>query len=199
MPRASLLTVAIAATMLSAQPLDALQDSALPVLFDAGGYRIARYRSPIHVDPRPASHLALTAALILKPGRDALFIDVMPVEGGVRDSASGRWALTGEHLTIPGALWHPETGRAPVDPLLWQTLEDAIERTRRKRPGLPVIIFCRADCWMSWNAARRLAAGGIENVWWLAEGTDGWSAAGRELVAAQPVAVPLQPRSTIMD
>lgn len=190
MPRAGLLTVAIAAMTLLVQPLGARQDGNGQPLFDADGYRIARYRTPIHVDPRPAPHLALPAALVLEPGRDALFIDVMPVESGVRDAASGRWTLTGEHLTIPGAVWHPETGRAPVDPLLWRALEQTIQRARRKRPSLPVIVFCRADCWMSWNAARRLAAGGFDNVWWLAEGTDGWSVAGRELDVAQPVSVP---------
>lgn len=190
MPRAGLLTVAIAAMSLLTQPLGARPDGSEPALFDADGYRVARYRTPIHIDPRPASHLALSAALILMPGRDALFVDVMPVESGVRDAASGRWTLTGEHLTIPGAVWHPDTGRTPVDTLLWRALEETIQRARRKRPSLPVIVFCRADCWMSWNAARRLAAGGIENVWWLAEGTDGWSAAGRELVIVQPVSVP---------
>jgi PQQ-dependent catabolism-associated CXXCW motif protein len=161
-----------------------------PALFDAEGYRSARYRSPIKADPAPATVIDLAAALALEPGRDALFIDVMPVEGGMRDPVSGVWSLTREHLTIAGALWLPETGRAPVDAGLWQALEVAIDEARAAAPDQPVILFCRADCWMSWNAARRLARLGVENVHWLAEGTDGWHAAGRRLVTAVPVAVP---------
>lgn len=161
-----------------------------PALFDAEGYRAARYRSPIKADPAPADVIDISAALALEPGRDALFIDVMPAEGGLRDRVSGAWRLTREHLTIPGALWFPETGRAPVDTGLWQALEAAIGEARLAAPDQPVILFCRTDCWMSWNAARRLARAGVGNVHWLAEGTDGWHAAGRTLVTAVPVAVP---------
>ncbi len=161
-----------------------------PSLFDAEGYRSARYRAPVKADPAPAQTITLAAALALDPSRDALFIDVMPVEGGVRDSVSGVWTLSQEHLTIPGALWLPETGRAPVDGALWAALEAHIVAARANAPDRPVILFCRTDCWMSWNAARRLALRGIANVHWLAEGTDGWHAASRPLVVAVPVAVP---------
>ena len=161
-----------------------------PSLFDAGGYRSARYRAPVKADPAPAQTITLAAALALDPSRDALFIDVMPVEGGVRDSVSGVWTLSSEHLTIPGALWLPETGRAPVDGDLWAALEARIAAARAAAPDTPVILFCRTDCWMSWNAASRLALRGIANVHWLAEGTDGWHAASRPLVVAVPIAVP---------
>jgi len=157
--------------------------------FDAAGYRAQRHRAPVDRDPLPANRLALAAAERLVPGRDALFIDVLPAMGGVRDARSGRWRLGEEHQTIPGARWHPEAGRAPPDPALWQALEDEVRRARRQRPGLPVVLFCRADCWMAWNAARRLAILGHGNVWWLAEGIDGWRR-DRPLVTAVPVRVP---------
>lgn len=161
-----------------------------PALFDAQGFRSARYRAPVRAEPAPAQTITLAAALALDPARDALFIDVMPVEAGVRDPVSGVWTLSAEHLTIPGALWLPETGRAPVEANLWRALEARIIAARGARPGLPVIVFCRADCWMSWNAARRLALRGHANINWLAEGTDGWNAAQRALVIAVPLAVP---------
>jgi PQQ-dependent catabolism-associated CXXCW motif protein len=187
------IAVALAGALLLATP--ALADAPAapaeaPVLFDPQGYRTARYRAPVTADPAPARRIALAAALALEPGRDALFIDVMPAEGGVRDAASGAWALARPHQTIPGAVWHPEAGRMPADPALWQALETA---ARVAAPARPVILLCRIDCWMSWNAARRLAAGGLGNVFWLAEGTDGWHGAGRDLAVAAPVAVPQYP------
>ena len=184
--RAAFILVAAAALM----GMAGASPPADPAPFDAEGYRSARYRAPVKADPAPAQTITLTAALALDPARDALFIDVMPVEGGVRDSVSGVWTLSSEHLTIPGALWLPETGRAPVDPDLWSALEARIAAARTAAPERPVILFCRSDCWMSWNAARRLALRGHTNVHWLAEGTDGWHAAQRALVTAVPIAVP---------
>jgi len=157
-------------------------------VFGDDGYRIARYRAPIDRDPRPAARLALPAARLLVPGRDALFIDVLPAMGGVRDAKTGQWRLGEDHLTIPGAVWHPEAGRGDPDPALWQALVAEVARARRNRPRLPVILFCRTDCWMGWNAARRLAREGHDNVWWLAEGIEGWRRF-EELVVAEPVLV----------
>ncbi|WP_066554847.1 rhodanese-like domain-containing protein [Croceicoccus bisphenolivorans] len=157
--------------------------------FDADGYRAASYRAPVDRDPRPAARLALPAALLLQPGRDALFIDVLPAMGGVRDASTGQWRLGEEHLTIPGAVWHPEAGRSEPDPALWNALVAEVERARRTDPHVPVILFCRTDCWMGWNAARRLASQGQTNIWWLAEGIEGWRKSN-ELVIAEPVIVP---------
>lgn len=157
--------------------------------FDAQGFRTARYRAPVDRPPDPARRIALARAMRLEPGRHALFIDVLPAEGGVRDTATGVWRLSSSHETIPGALWHPEAGRAPVDPVLWRGLAAAVARARKGRPGLPVILFCRVDCWMGWNAARRLAREGHRRVFWLAEGIEGWHAAGGTLVQARPEAV----------
>ena len=50
----------------------------------------------------------------------------------------------------------------------------------RRRATLPtlVVIYCLADCWMSWNAAKRILAYGYSNVAWYPEGTDGWERTG---------------------
>ncbi len=154
--------------------------------FNAEGYRTRRFRAPIDRSPDPARQMPLSAALMVQPGRDALFIDVLPVESGVRDPETGIWRVASPHSTIPGSLWHPETGRAPPDPLLWRGLMDEIAKARMERPDLPVVLFCRTDCWMGWNAARRLAREGVEDVHWLAEGVEGWHAAGRALEPATP-------------
>ncbi|MDT0510040.1 rhodanese [Novosphingobium sp. MMS21-SN21R] len=157
--------------------------------FDSDGYRAARYRAPVDRAPHPARRIVLGKALRLHATGRALFIDVLPVEGGYRDRASGVWRLSQPHATIPGAQWHPETGRTAPDPLLWTGLARAVAAARKDDPRLPVVLFCRSDCWMGWNAARRLGRGGVGRVYWLAEGIDGWNGAGRALVDAAPVAI----------
>ncbi|MCJ1962060.1 rhodanese [Novosphingobium sp. 2637] len=158
-------------------------------LFDGEGYRIARFRAPVARAPAPARQMAQAEVLALQPGRDALFLDVLPVASGWRDPATGRWHLSETHRTVPGALWHPETGWSPPDVRLWGALRDTISEARREDVHLPVIVFCRSDCWMSWNVARRLAREGVGQVYWYEEGIEGWHAAGRELVEVAPVTV----------
>lgn len=183
------MTVPAAAQMAhpTSGPPQASADAA--ALFDASGYRMARYRAPVDRAPAPALRIALADALKLRAGRDAMFIDVLPAEGGRRDPVSGEWTLAQAHETIPGAVWHPETGRANPDVALWHGLHDAVTLAREKAPGLPVVVFCRTDCWMAWNAARRLARDGFGNVYWMAEGIEGWHDSGHALVPATPAVI----------
>ena len=52
--------------------------------------------------------------------------------------------------------------------------------------GKLVVFYCLANCWMSWNAAKRAGAIGYSNIAWYPEGTDGWRASGLPLQDATP-------------
>ena len=58
-------------------------------LFDAEGYRIAHYRSPVHRPPEGVGRIAPAAIAGLRPDVDMILIDVLPAEGGHRE-ADGR-------------------------------------------------------------------------------------------------------------
>lgn len=153
--------------------------------FNSEGYRIAHYRAPTRRPPEGVTRIAPAAAATLRPDRDALFIDVLPAEGGHRE-ADGRWRLAKGRESIAGAHWFPESGRGELDRAVAAGLARGIARLTKGRRGMPLIVFCFADCWMSWNAAKRLRAMGYVHVWWLAEGTDGWRDLGRPLSPAIP-------------
>jgi len=154
-------------------------------LFNAGGYRIAHYRAPTRRPPEGVTRIAPAAAGQLRPNRDALFIDVLPAEGGHRE-ADGRWRLAKARESIAGAHWFPESGRGELDPAVAAGFARGIARLTKGRRSMPLVVFCLADCWMSWNAAKRLRAMGYVRVWWLAEGTDGWRDLGEPLSPAIP-------------
>lgn len=175
-----------AAGLVAARPALLLAQAVDPGLFDTAGYRRTRYRAPVDRAPTPAATLLLPRALALRPGHDALFLDVLPAEGAWRDPATGAWQGVPAHASVPGARWFPEVGRAAPDPVLWTGFLAAVGADRARHPRRPVVVFCRADCWMSWNAARRLARAGIDRVYWQPEGIDGWHDAGRPLVPAVP-------------
>ena len=48
------------------------------------------------------------------------------------------------------------------------------------------MIYCQADCWMSWNAAKRALSYGYTNVAWYPDGTEGWERAHLADEESQP-------------
>lgn len=175
----------IAAIALAATGADAA--AAQDGLFDADGYRAAHYRGPVPSAPVGVPRIALPAAAALRPDVDALFIDVAPAEGGHRDPRTGRWTLAQPRNSIGGAHWFPGAGVGGArDPAIGRWFERGIARLTGGRRNRMVVVFCLADCWMSWNGAKRLAAAGYTNIWWLAEGSDGWTELGLPLAPATP-------------
>ncbi len=67
---------------------------------------------------------------------------------------------------------------------------DNLARLTGNDRSRPLVFYCEADCWMSWNAAKRALAYGYDMVIWYPEGTEGWRAAGLPLEAAEPVPMP---------
>jgi PQQ-dependent catabolism-associated CXXCW motif protein len=174
-------TVVIAAALLV--PTGASAQSQM--LFGPGGYRIAHYRAPVPSAPDGVGRIAPAAVAQLRPDIDAILIDVLPAEGGHRE-ADGRWRIARDRPSIPGAHWFPEAGRGELPSGIGPWFERGIARLTGGRKARMIVTFCLADCWMSWNAARRLRALGYTNVWWLAEGTDGWRDLGLSLTPAMP-------------
>jgi PQQ-dependent catabolism-associated CXXCW motif protein len=49
-----------------------------------------------------------------------------------------------------------------------------------------IVFYCLANCWMSWNAAKRAISLGYNHVAWYPDGTDGWAADGLPLETRTP-------------
>lgn len=174
----------IAATMLFAT----MQVSAQSPLFDpVTGYRITQYRGVVDRVPEGVRRIDVREAAAWK-GR-AIFIDVTPAEGAVRDE-DGVWHLAMPHATVPGAHWFPEAGRGVQPTGIGPWFERGVERLTGGKRTRPIVVFCLADCWMSWNAALRLHRSGYTQVHWFAEGIDGWKEAGRSLANVAPTPAP---------
>lgn len=153
-------------------------------LFDADGYRIAHYRGPVAAAPAGVTRIDTATARRLRAG-GALFIDVLPAEGAVR-GADGHWRLAVPRPSIPGAHWFPGAGAGAPDTATRAWLLDGVARLTAHDRRRRLVVFCLADCWLSWNAALRLARAGYARVFWYADGTDGWREAGLPLHEVTP-------------
>lgn len=156
-------------------------------LFDpVTGYRIASYRGVIHEAPPGVRRLSDADAARAHARGGALFLDFTPAPGAMRDPATGAWRLAEAHDTIPGAHWFPNAGRGDADPVIDAWLARGIARLTHGSHRDPIVAFCLADCWMSWNASWKIRQLGYRDVAWYANGIDGWKEMGLPLSTRPP-------------
>ncbi|WP_245819034.1 PQQ-dependent catabolism-associated CXXCW motif protein [Marivita hallyeonensis] len=186
---ALLLMLVILPTPPSAAPYSEHQTKR-PELFDPEtGYRIARQRAATPDDIPPPAQLIgpEDARALLDQG--ALAIDVFGAAQSRFDELDGTWLVSEPRLSLPGAVWLPETGRGTLTPVMQAYLFDNLAALTNGNLAQPIVIFCIADCWMSWNAAQRIAAAGYSQVYWFRLGTDGWQDIGAPLFPVAPIPV----------
>jgi len=87
---------------------------------------------------------------------------------------------------IPGSIWLPDTGYGGLAPGMADYFSRGLDKATDGDHARALVLYCLADCWMSWNAAKRALSLGYSDVVWYPDGTDGWLAAGLPLQSASP-------------
>ncbi|MBW8353251.1 sulfurtransferase [Pseudomonas protegens] len=155
-------------------------------LFSADGYRTRLYRSPTPTQVEAAQIIdtqGLQALLQQQP--KPLLIDVYR-----RQWLQGRFIDSEPHANLPGSHWLANTGDGELSPEWQQYFNRYLQQLSAGNRQRPLVFYCRADCWLSWNAVKRAAALGYTSLYWYRDGLDAWEAAGLPVVAAQPEAFP---------
>lgn len=161
-----------------------------PDLFDpATGYRVGRQRAPTPDDIPPPAQVVNADQVRALLAEGTIALDVYSASQSRFDELDGSWLVAKQRHSLPGATWLPETGRGVLEPAIQTYLESNLARLTEGDRTRPLLVFCIADCWMSWNAAQRIAAMGYETVYWFRHGTDGWLDIGEVLVPVDPVPV----------
>lgn len=153
---------------------------------EPAGYRMDDYRSPTPATLQGAMVWSTDEARAHWQSHDAVFIDVLPqAPRPVGLPASTIWREKPRE-DIPGSVWLPDTGYGALAPVMEHYLEHGLEQASNGRRERLIVFYCQADCWMSWNAAKRAVAIGYTRVAWYPDGTDGWSAAQLPLELRSP-------------
>jgi PQQ-dependent catabolism-associated CXXCW motif protein len=150
------------------------------------GYRLEDYRAPTPVTLRGAKVIRTEEAEHIWRSRSASFVDVMPRPPRPRKLPEGTVWRDKPRPNIPGSIWLPDTGYGELAPSMADYFAAGLEKATHGDRARLLVIYCLADCWMSWNAAKRALALGYSGVAWYPEGTDGWSAFGLPLEDATP-------------
>ncbi|MCG7864716.1 MAG: PQQ-dependent catabolism-associated CXXCW motif protein [Candidatus Thiodiazotropha endolucinida] len=167
----------------------ALQDN--PEHFSAEGYRITEFRAPVP-DSVPAGTTITTEQLhTLIKQQHVVLIDVMPTPVKPKDRPDNLLWLPPARQNIPESHWLPNVGYGALSDELDSYFRKNLQRFSNDDKGTRIVLYCLADCWMSWNAAKRAATEyGYTNIYWYPDGTTGWDAA--DLPLEESEAIPMQ-------
>ncbi|WP_286238442.1 rhodanese-like domain-containing protein [Neptuniibacter halophilus] len=151
-------------------------------LYTYDGYRLYRYRSPTPASSDYAETLSTAQVVdMLRAERPPLLIDVQPLTWN-------RVFIQQEpRRHIPGSVWLPNVGRGELDEDWEHYFSSHLERLTEGNRQREIIIYCRADCWMSWNAVKRASGWGYNRLYWYRDGSDGWIENDQKTVQAEPL------------
>ena len=172
-----------AVVLLAASAAVRAEDDAPP---EPDGYRLDDYRAPTPKTLHGARVVSTAEAEVLWRKGTAIFLDVMPQAPRPANLPAGTVWRDKPRLNIPGSVWLPDTGYGALAPATEHYLRTELKRATGGDGAKPVVVYCLMDCWMSWNAAKRVLALGYTNVAWYPEGTDGWQFANLPLQQAKP-------------
>ncbi len=150
------------------------------------GYRTSEYRAPVPDGLAGAEVVDAAGARALWEEGGVAFVDVLPRTPRPENLPEGTIWREVPHETIPGATWLPNTGYGEIAEVTRSYFRDGLAEVTGGDPSSPILFFCKAQCWMSWNAAKRALADGYERVYWMPTGVDGWVKAGHELAEVAP-------------
>jgi PQQ-dependent catabolism-associated CXXCW motif protein len=150
-------------------------------------YRNENYRAPVPATLVGARVLTTAEAETIWRAKNGTFIDVLPRAPKPQNLPVGTVWRDKPRLNIPGSVWLPDTGYGKLAAATEDYLRQGIAHASGGNNDALLVIYCQADCWMSWNAAKRVLSYGYRHVAWYPEGTDGWEFAGLPLADSEPV------------
>ena len=157
----------------------------------AEGYRGKPYKAPTPWTAPGATTLYFAQDVQeLMDGSDVVMINVSPITlSPPALDGKRQWIQRQDKPMhhIQGSVWLPNVGYQELDGGMDQYFRGNLEKLTQSDLGRPLLFYCTADCWMSWNAVKRAGREyGYEQIYWYPYGIDGWKEQGWELVPGTP-------------
>src|SRR5450830_1847212 len=144
---------------------------------EPGGYRTDNYRAPVPATLKGARVLTTRDAEALWRAHSAVFVDVLPHPPKPANLPPDTVWRDKPRQNIPGSIWLPDTGYGGLANVTENYLRSGLAHATQGDRTKLLVFYCQADCWMSWNAAKRAMSMGYAHVAWFPDGTDGWQKA----------------------
>jgi quinoprotein dehydrogenase-associated probable ABC transporter substrate-binding protein/PQQ-dependent catabolism-associated CXXCW motif protein len=155
------------------------------------GYRMEKYRSPVPATLTGATTLSTAALEQLITEQTPVLIDVLPKQRKLKDRDQAQIWIEPKRENLPGSVWLPNVGLGELSSDFAMYFETELTKLTGGDKAKPIVFYCDANCWMSWNAGKRaLTELGYTNVYWYPDGVQGWKQAGKPLITAQTIPMP---------
>lgn len=148
-------------------------------------YRLEDYDAPVPEGLKGAITVDAIEVKDLVDNQDALVIDVIPEHRKPDFLPENQLWIPPAHLGIPGAVWLPDIGYGALSETTISYFKKSLEKHTKDKAERPIVFYCRIDCWMSWNAAKRALTFGYKQIYWFADGINGWDFEDYELQPLQ--------------
>ncbi len=139
------------------------------------GYRMELYDDEVPVNLDGATRVTAVDVKRLQEQHEALVIDVIPEHRRPDFLPENQIWIPVAHKGVAGALWLPDIGFGVLSDVTEHYFKSHLNDAVKGDVNHPVVFYCRSDCWMSWNAAKRALSYGYTSVFWFADGIDDWS------------------------
>ncbi len=153
---------------------------------EPAGYRIERYDDRVPETLTGATRVSAMEVLELQQNEQASVIDVIPEHQQPDVLPEGQLWLPVPHKGVAGSLWLPDVGYGALSEVTESYFKGHLKEVSAGDWSRPLVFYCRTDCWMSWNAAKRAMGYGYTAVYWFAGGIEDWIFEGYELELLKP-------------
>src|SRR6185369_13443401 len=127
-------------------------------------YRTENYRAPVPATLSGGRVLTTAEAEAIWRAKSGVFIDVLPRAPKPQNLPAGTVWRDRPRLNIPGSVWLPDTGYGKLAAATEDYLRQGLANASGGNNEALLVIYCQADCWMSWNAAKRVLSYGYRHV-----------------------------------
>jgi PQQ-dependent catabolism-associated CXXCW motif protein len=186
-PRVEALRRAAAGVLCACLAAAALPETSHAAVSEPAGYWTGAADAPLPagVHGGHVLHAQAVASLLKQAG--AVVVDVSAAPRRPTELAPGAPWLPLPHRGIPAALWIPGAGAGNIDRDVDDFYRTQLGQATSGNLNARMVVYCHANCWLSWNAAKRAIGYGYRQVSWFPDGVEGWTAAGFATAALEPL------------
>src|SRR6202167_6392057 len=116
------------------------------------GYRTGDYRAPVPDTLAGARVLSTAEAEAIWRAKTGVFIDVLPRPPKPANLPAGTVWRDKPRFNIPGSIWLPDTGYGELASSMAGYFANGLDKASHGDRARMLVLYCLADCWMSWNA-----------------------------------------------